>query len=168
MNALNTKTARGALIASLLAVTALGSGAALARGGDCGYWDRGERMMYGAGQGSPEVRQQRMQQRIEARLARIELALALTPEQKPVWDSFVQNTRNRLGTMRPAWAGSGEQPRTAIERMQRIEQHMAARAAEIGKARADVEVLYATFSDAQKTVFDDEFRFFGPRSGRWR
>lgn len=162
MNALS-KTARNALVASLLAVTALGSGAALARGGDCNY--DGERAMWGAGKGSPEARQQKMQQRVEARLARTELALKLTPEQKPAWETFVQSTKNRIANMKPSWAGSGQAPKTAIERMQRMEEHMTARAAELGKARADVEVLYATLSDAQKTVFDDEFRFLGQRQG---
>ncbi len=159
MNALN-QSARGVLLATALAVGALGSSAAMAWGGDWEYRGkaRAERM-------SPEARQQNMQQRAEARLARMELALKLTPEQKPAWDSFSQAMKSRAGTMRPAWWSSGEQPKTAVERMQRMEQYLAERSVELGKARADVEAFYATLSDAQKTVFDDEFRFFGQRQG---
>lgn len=163
MNALN-KSARGVLIATVLAAGALGSSAAMAWGGDCDYRG-GDRGKARAERMSPEARQQNMQQRAEARLARMELALQLTPEQKPAWDSFSQAMKNRVGAMQPAWWASGEQPKTAVERMQRMEQHLAERSAELGKARAEVEAFYATLSEAQKTVFDDEFRF-GPRMNK--
>lgn len=159
MNALN-KSARGALIAAVVAVSALSSSAVMAWGGDCDF--RGKA---GAERMSPEARQQNMQQRAEARLARMELALQLTPEQKPGWDKFSQAMKDRVGTMQPGGSASGDQPKTAVERMQRMEQRLAERSTELGKARADVEAFYATLSDAQKTVFDDEFRF-APRMNK--
>ena len=62
---------------------------------------------------------------------------------------------------------AAEPPKTAIERMQRMEEMSKLRQAEMGEARKSVETFYATLSDAQKTVFDAEFEKMG-RKGRAR
>lgn len=115
---------------------------------------------------APEDMQARMAQRMEVQLARLELALVLTPEQKPAWESFKAGMQAQAGKhfARMAEYRAAERPATAIERMQRMETHMAARQTELAERRELVQGFYAGLSDAQKTVFDDEFgRFSGVR-----
>ena len=61
---------------------------------------------------------------------------------------------------------AAEAPKTAIERMQRMEEMSKLRQAEMGEARKSVETFYATLSDAQKTVFDAEFQKMGRKGER--
>lgn len=148
-------SARTAMIAAVLAATAMGSTAALARGGDCDW--RGERGAKNE-QMTPEARQERMQQRVDAKLSKLETALALTPEQKPAWDRFKTSAHERVAAMQPMRPADAS-AMSAVERMKRMEEHLAKRSTELGKARAEVETFYATLSDTQKAAFDKEFRF---------
>ena len=101
-------------------------------------------------------------------MARLELALALTPEQKPAFESFKTDMKaraERMATMMAERRAAG-QPKTAIERMQRMEDMSKLRQAEMGEARKSVETFYATLGDAQKTVFDAEFQKMGRKGDR--
>jgi protein CpxP len=151
------------LAASLIAMSAVGAGAALARGGDCaGMQDK-----RGAHRMSAEQRAEQLTQGADLRLARLELALSLTPEQRPAWDEFAATVRERTERHGAAMAerGNREQPGTALdrlERMERMSEHMHASAVQTREAVAN---LYATLSDAQKSVFDADFSL-SPRGER--
>lgn len=164
------KLTKSVLVVALAGVTVLGGATAFARGGDCDG-PRGERARWH--QMNPEQMHERMGERAEVRLARLELALALTPEQRPAWDAFKTDMLARVSAMaeRMAAQRETERPTTAIARMQRMEEMSQQRQAQLAETRQSVETFYATLSDAQKTVFDAEFgklergghRGIGPR-----
>lgn len=154
------KLTKTVLVVALAGATVLGGAAAFARGGDCDG-PRGERARWH--QMNPEQMQERMGERAEVRLARLELALALTPEQRPAWDTFKTDMLARMNAMaeRMAARRDVERPTTAIERMQRMEEMSRERQTQLAETRQAVETFYAELSDAQKTVFDAEFAKFG-------
>jgi hypothetical protein len=151
---------KASIAASLIAAAGLASTAVMARGGDCGaYRAQGGKAAWH--QMAPEQVQERMQQRAEVGLARLELALALKPEQQSAWNDFktsmsaqAERMGERMGERMQQRDG---QPQTAIERMQRMEEMSTLRQATLAETRTAVEAFYATLSDAQKTVFDSEF-----------
>ncbi|MBW7859593.1 MAG: Spy/CpxP family protein refolding chaperone [Rhodocyclaceae bacterium] len=146
---------RTMIVTALAAALVLGGGAVLARGGDCeaGYGSKA-----GWGRMSADQMQERMADRSKLALARLELALALTPEQKPAWETFRNDVQARASTMAAQMKeGRQDRPQTALERMQRMEERAGTKQAELAAARKTVETFYATLSDAQKTVFDAEF-----------
>lgn len=154
-----------AMATTLVAVTALGGTAVLARGGDCdGYGMRDGR---GWSQMAPEERQARMAERFETRMARLELALALTAEQKPAWGALKQAMAERRGEMMKQMQDGPRQAASlpAPERMQRMEAMGRLHLEQMAKTRAAVETLYAQLSDAQKTVFDADFPMMGGPGG---
>lgn len=153
---------KASLAASMIAMAGLASTAVLARGGDCGgYGAQGGKAAWQ--QMAPDERQAQMQQRAEVRLARLELALALTPEQQPAWNTFKSSMTERAGTMgeRMQQRRAEGPPQTAIERMQRMEEMSELRQTALSETRQAVEAFYPTLSDAQKTVFDSEFARMG-------
>ncbi|THF60617.1 Spy/CpxP family protein refolding chaperone [Pseudothauera rhizosphaerae] len=151
------------LAASLIAITGVGATAALARGGDCdGFGPHGGKA--GWHRGAPEDMQKRMAERAELRLARLELALALTPQQQPAWSAFKSTLAGQAERTSAEWAKRAQQeaPKTAPERLQRAEELGKLRQAELAETRKAVESFYATLSDAQKKVFDADFGGRGP------
>ena len=155
------------IAAAVIATTALGTSAALAWGGHCdGEGPRGGKS--GWSHMAPEQMQQKMTQRAELHMARLELALALTAEQKPAFETFKADMKARAERMATTMAErrAAGQPTTAIERMQRMEEMSKLRQAEMGEARKSVEAFYATLSDAQKTVFDAEFQKMERKGGK--
>lgn len=153
------------IAAAVIATGALGTTAALAWGGHCDG-PRGGKS--GWSQMAPEQMKAKMAQRAEVHMARLELALALSPEQKPAFETFKGDMKARAERMATAMAGrrAGDQPTTAIERMQRMEEMSALRQGEMATARKSVETFYASLSDAQKTVFDAEFQNMGRKGDR--
>jgi periplasmic protein CpxP/Spy len=154
------------LAASLIAMTGLGAGTALARGGDCGYGMQGGKA--GMQRMAPEQMQERMTQRADLQLARLELALALTPQQQPAWTAFKGAMTERSARMGAEMAKRMQQPtpQTAIERRQRMEEMGALHQAELAESRKAVERFYATLSETQKKVFDADFRVMGRMGGK--
>lgn len=142
---------------AVIATGAIGSTAALAWGGHCDG-PRGGKPAWS--QMAPEQMKAKMTERAEVHMARLELALALTPEQKPAFERFKTDMKARAERMATAMAErrAAEQPKTAIERMQRMEEMSKLRQTEMAEARKSVETFYATLGDAQKTVFDAEFQ----------
>lgn len=144
-----------AVAATVIALGALGSGYAVARGGDhCEGGMRGDRA--GWHQMSPE----RIKDKADLGLARLELALAIKPEQKGAWDQFKAAMLERAGKQAAQFEARAKDtpPKTTLERMDRMETFSKARLAELADTRRDVEALYGKLSDAQKKVFDAEFR----------
>lgn len=152
-----------AIAASLIAVTGAGTTAALARDGMCdGFGPHGKA---GWHRMAPEDVQARMAQRADLELARLELALALKPEQQSAWNEFKQAMSERSAKMAGQmvlWRKDGA-PQTAVERLQRMEELSKLRQAEMAETRKAVERFYGTLSDAQKKVFDADFGARGPR-----
>lgn len=144
------------IAAAIIATGAIGSTAALAWGGHCDG-PRGGKA--GWSQMAPEQMKAKMAERTELHMARLELALVLSAEQKPAFETFKADMKGRAERMATAMAErrAAGQPKTAIERMQRMEEMSKLRQAEMAEARKSVETFYATLSDAQKTVFDAEF-----------
>ena len=154
------------IAAAIIATGALGASAALAWGGHCdGSGPRGG--MGGWSQMEPEQMEERMSQRVDLHLARLELALVLSPAQKPAFDTFKAEMKARAERMASAMAErrTGTRPATAVECMQRMEEMGKLRQSEMAEARKTVETFYATLGEAQKIVFDAEFQKMGPRDG---
>ncbi|MDR2881675.1 MAG: Spy/CpxP family protein refolding chaperone [Azoarcus sp.] len=152
-------------LVTALAATTLLSGAAFAQ---CGGWGGGG---YGHGPGwrnaTPEQMKERMEQRVELKLARLELALALTPEQRPAWADFKKATEARAEAMQKEMENrrNAGVPKTAIERLARAEEHNKKRAGMLADMRKSVEAFYGKLNAAQKTVFDAEAANFGGACG---
>lgn len=149
------------IAASLIAVTGVGATAALARGGECdGFGPQGKA---GVQRMAPEDMQARMAQRADLQLARLELALALTPEQQPAWNAFKSAMSERAGKMAEQMQQRFKDgaPQTAVERLQRMEEMGKLRQAEMAETRKAVERFYGALSDAQKKVFDADFGAMG-------
>ncbi len=153
------------IAAALITTGAIGSTAALAWGGHCDG-PRGGKA--GWSQMEPERMKAKMNERAELHMARLELALALPPEQKPAFEAFKADMKARAERMAATMAErrAADAPKTAIERMQRMEEMSKLRQVELADARKSVETFYATLSHAQKTVFDAEFQKMGPRGGK--
>lgn len=143
------------IVAALIGSSVLGT-AVMARGGDCDGPMGGKGGWHAM---APEQMQERMAQRSQERTARLELALALTPEQRPAWDGFktAMNERSERMAAHMQARSQGGQPKTALERMARMEEMSKLRDAQMIETRKAVEALYPQLSDAQKVVFDAEF-----------
>ncbi|MDR1662158.1 MAG: Spy/CpxP family protein refolding chaperone [Azoarcus sp.] len=143
-------------LAAALAASTLFVGTAVAgwdRGGPGGWLGGG----HGRG-ATPEQIKEHFTRHAEQRLARLELALALTAEQKPAWANFKKAVAARAETAlrelesfhKDGW------PKTAPEKLQRAEEASKQRARLLAETRKDVEAFYGKLSEAQKTVFDAE------------
>ncbi|MDR0717407.1 MAG: Spy/CpxP family protein refolding chaperone [Azoarcus sp.] len=145
---------KASLVAALAASTLLG-GLAAAHGERGHGWDDGGHAWRGAPPGQVK---EHLSRQMELQLARLELALSLTPEQKPVWSNFKKAITARGETVwKEAEARQkAERPRTVLENLQRAEEVNKQHARLLADTRKDVETLYGKLSDAQKTVFDAE------------
>jgi hypothetical protein len=154
------------IAAAVMATAALGSSATLAWGGGCGYDGPGGKA--GWQRMAREQMKERMTQRTEQHLARLELALALTAEQKPAWEKFKGTMKQGADTMIAEMEKrrDADAPKTAIGRLQLMEEMSKLHQARLVEAREAVEAFYPQLSDAQKTVFDAEFRHHGRMGGR--
>jgi hypothetical protein len=146
------------IAAALLASTTLGTSVAMARGGHCD----GQGPAHGAAMMqhmSPEQMAARMQERVESRLARLELALVLQPGQQAAWTQFkgalLVQARDHATLMAEHFKAAP--PSTAAERLQRMEAMHRFHQAELADVRRAVEAFYPALGEAQKKVFDDEF-----------
>jgi hypothetical protein len=154
------------IAAALIASTTLGASAVMARGGQCdGYGPGGGPMAMH--RMNPEQMSARIAQRAETHLARLELALAIKPDQQAAWTQFKGAMLVRAKDMgeRMAAHRQGEWPKTAVERLQRMEEMSKFHQAELTETRRAVEALYPTLTDAQRKVFDTDFHM-GPRGGK--
>ncbi|MCL2590123.1 MAG: Spy/CpxP family protein refolding chaperone [Betaproteobacteria bacterium] len=144
------------LVAALAATTLLGGAAIASCVGD--GWGGG----HGWRNANPEQIKERMSKRVEVNLARLELALALTPEQKPAWAEFKKTAETRTEAMLKEMENrrNAGAPKTALERLGRMEESTKQRANMLADMRKSVEAFYGKLSAAQKTVFDAEVASF--------
>ncbi|MDR0565276.1 MAG: Spy/CpxP family protein refolding chaperone [Azoarcus sp.] len=133
---------------------------------NCGKWERGGLSAWR--DASVEEIKKCLDNRQELQLAKLELALVLTPEQKPAWDDFKKAAAANTATivegiekMRKA----GE-PKTALDHLDRMEEANKQHARVLADTRKSVETFYSKLSAAQKTVFDAEFSKTAFRHGK--
>ncbi|MDR2092707.1 MAG: Spy/CpxP family protein refolding chaperone [Azoarcus sp.] len=138
-------------LAAALTASALFAGTAMADWGHGGCPGIGP-------QGAPGQIQERFARYAEERLARLELALALTSEQKPAWANFKKavTARAETGLKELDALYKAGAAKTVLEKLQRAEDAGKQRARLLAETRKDVEAFYGKLSAAQKTVFDAE------------
>ena len=105
-------------------------------------------------------------ERVEARLAYAKTALKISDAQQSQWESFANVLRKhardgdqRIQKMRAqretaGAAPSARAPVSAIERLERRQQHMTHRAARLNEVIAAAKPLYAALSPEQKQIAD--------------
>ena len=109
-------------------------------------------------------------ERVEARLAYIQTALKITSAQQSQWESFANILRKHARDMderiqqRRAQGAQRPDPGsvTAIDRLERTQQRMAARYHRLGEVITAAKPLYAVLSPEQKQAADEMLA----RSGR--
>ena len=115
-------------------------------------------------QGRQATRQFRLpSERVEARLAYLHTALKITDAQKAQWDNFAAVMRKhareadkRVQERRTRMAEGSKRPQlNAIERMERRQQLMTARAQGLNELISAGKPLYAAFTPEQKQVADE-------------
>jgi hypothetical protein len=160
---------------SLMAALAAGffSGPALAACGDgygpggCGGFGPGGGGRGGGWNLSAEQIKERLNKRMEVQLARLELALALTPEQKSAWADFKKAAQSRVDNMAQIMENRRKAgpPETAAQWLERAEEANKLHARTLADTRKAVDAFYGKLGAAQKTVFDAEFSQFASRRG---
>ncbi len=157
---MNTRI-KTAIAAGIVAAYAFGATPALARGMDWGCPG-----MHDGRSGMQRMEPGQFKARAETRLARLELALAIKPEQKAAWDQFKADMLAQAGKVEEQMLARSKEavPQTAVERLARGEEFSKAHLAHLTDVRRAVETLYDKLGDAQKKVFDAEFRQ-GPWGG---
>ena len=118
-------------------------------------------------------------ERIDARLAYAKAALKITPAQEAQWNALAEVLRKHARTMdeqitrRRAQAGdqaARDQSVSAIDRLQRRQEFMAAAAARMTEVLEAAKPLYAVLSDDQRKEADALLSRGGHRRGhgsRW-
>jgi hypothetical protein len=103
-------------------------------------------------------------ERVEARLAYLRTALKITDAQHAQWDAFAATLRKhareadqRVQALRAEGAARGEKrtPPTAIERMERGQQRLAAAYTRQTETLAAAKPLYAALSPDQQKIADE-------------
>jgi len=117
---------------------------------------------------TPEQWRERMQQRHEAEVKRLEGLLNLRPEQRVAWEEFVavwDKHRERFFSYR--WDQDDERAVTALGRLQQREERLSLHLEAVRSLREAVQKFYTQLDDAQRDVFDREFLRWGkgPKGG---
>ena len=102
-------------------------------------------------------------ERTEARLAYIKTALKITDAQQPQWNAFADTLRKQAAArdkQMQSWRDNmtkraDRQRPTAIERLERQQQHFAAAAVQLNERLAVQKPLYAALTTEQKQVADE-------------
>ncbi|MDD2407240.1 MAG: Spy/CpxP family protein refolding chaperone [Tepidiphilus sp.] len=114
---------------------------------------------------TPEQWRERMQQRHDAEVKRLEGLLNLRPEQRAAWEELLavwSAHRERFFSYR--WEQS-QRPVTALGRLQEREERLAAHLEAVRSLREAVQKFYLQLDDAQRDVFDREFMRWGKGGG---
>ena len=94
---------------------------------------------------------------VEGRIAFLEAELAPTGDQRPLFDAYAEALRDQAQSMQVMHDQmmSGERPATYPERLEFMEQAMAARSESLAVLREAVTPLYESLDDTQREVFDE-------------
>ncbi|BAL23542.1 Spy/CpxP family protein refolding chaperone [Azoarcus sp. KH32C] len=153
---------RTSILAAFVASLGFGSMGAMAAGqGDCDGPHGGMARMY-------HMDPAGITERATQRLAQLQAALALKPGQMAAWDQFkgVMQEKARTAAEHMQAMRNQERPKTALERMDRMEAFSRERMAALQDVRKATEAFYGRLDAAQKKVFDEQFHLFGPQGAR--
>ncbi|MBI5780417.1 MAG: Spy/CpxP family protein refolding chaperone [Rhodocyclales bacterium] len=117
---------------------------------------------------TPEQWRERMQQRHEAEVKRVEGLLHLRPEQRAAWEEFVAAwDKHREQFFSYRWDQENQRTVTALGRLQQREEALTAHLEAVRGLREAVQKFYIQLDDAQRDVFDREFLRWGkgPKGG---
>ena len=94
---------------------------------------------------------------VEGRIAFLEAELSPTDDQRPLFDAYAEALRAQAQSMQAMHDQmmSGERPATYPERLEFMEQAMAARSESLAVLREAVTPLYESLDDTQREVFDE-------------
>jgi hypothetical protein len=151
------------LAAALAATIGIGATAAIADPrGDC---DGPRHGMHGM---KHRMDPAAMSERATERLASLQGALSLRPDQTDAWDQFksVMQEKASKGAEHMQTMRAEDRPSTALERMDRMEAFGKARMESMLEVRKATEALYGKLDDAQKKTFDEQFRMGPDGMGR--
>jgi len=151
------------LAAALAATVGLGASAAIAAPwGDC---DGPRGGMHGM---KHRMDPEAMSERATERLASLQAALALKPDQTPAWEQFkgVMQDKARKAVEHMQAMRTQDRPKTALERMARMESFGKERMESMQEMRKATATLYSKLDDAQKKTFDNQFRMGPEGMGR--
>lgn len=152
---------RTSILAALVAVAGIGSIGAMAAGqADC---DRPHGGMAGR---MHQMDPAAITERATQRLAQLQTALALKPDQMAAWDQFkgVMQEKARKAAEHMQAMASQDHPKTALDRMDRMEAFSRERMAALQDVRKATEAFYGRLDAAQKKTFDEQFHLFGPHA----
>lgn len=163
-------------IKTTLAATLLGASAIVATPifawGGHGPYGGGYGGYYCDGSGPRGKMSQRMdpaqiEQRLEARLTKLQGALSIRPEQAAAWESFKSAALDKMGKRHEQMLALHKEglPKTTPERLERMERYAKDHLQAMDEMHAAVRALYAKLDDAQKATFDQHFPF-GPMGGK--
>jgi hypothetical protein len=102
--------------------------------------------------------------RFEGRIAYLRTRLEITDEQQPLWENFVETLRGNMqerADARPEPRGRDEPRPNLLERLEREQTRISARADHLNATSETLVPLYNSFSDEQKQVADRVLSRFG-------
>jgi LTXXQ motif family protein len=100
--------------------------------------------------------------RMDRRLTVLHQRLGITPAQEAAWTAFASEMRN---VAMPTDRTRETRPANVIERLERRQQTLETRSAELDRMVGVLRPLYASFSDAQKRIADQ--LLFRPQRGEY-
>jgi hypothetical protein len=103
----------------------------------------------------------------EQRLAELHTKLDLKPGQEPAWQAFVTGLQAARPTPKPHEKPDWEKMKmeTTPERLDHMLAQIDEMRAPLAQLDQVVKTFYASLSKDQQTIFDDNFKFEGPRHG---
>jgi len=102
--------------------------------------------------------------RLEGRLAFMRTRLGITDAQAPLWDRFSESLSNNMlerVAARPGPRDPQAGPPTLLERLEREQARLAARANQLDATASTLVPLYQSFDDEQRRTADRVFRRVG-------
>ncbi len=114
------------------------------------------------------AREARREAQLEGHLAFVRTRLGITDAQAPLWDAFAENVRNNMSEraearLDPIDRDSG--PLSALERLEREQERLAARIDRLDATASTLAPLYNALDDEQKEIADHMLRHI--ESGRF-
>jgi len=102
--------------------------------------------------------------RLEGHLAFMRTRLGITDAQAPLWDAFAESLRNNMlerVAARPEQRSREAGPTTLLERLEREQARLAARANQLDATASTLTPLYESFDDEQRQTADRVLRRVG-------
>lgn len=154
--------AKPLLVVTLLAAAGFSAFAGSRMGGDCDGamgMGQGEHRM---GRASPE----KMQAYMDKRSAELKAALKITPEQEAAWTTFNTAMKPPADMQAQRMDRDSMAKLTTPERIDKMQAMQAERHAAMEQRAKATKAFYATLTEAQKKVFDEQAMRHGRKGSR--